>query len=64
MTKKYVKKFATFEEEQQADDDYYRNLSLDGKLQILIGLIGHTDPKDGIVERRIRIYPITQSEEG
>jgi len=57
-----VRKFKTFEEEAEADEEYYLNLSYEQKLKILIQIIGHKDPSDGAIARHIRIYPLAQSE--
>lgn len=59
---KTVKKFISFEDEQKADLEYYRKLTYQEKLNILIQLIGHENTDDGAVKRYIRVYPITESE--
>jgi len=57
-----LKKFSSFEEAEAADDEYYLSLTMQQRLEIFIQLIGHAESKDGIVERCVRIYPITESE--
>jgi len=63
LMKRVIKKFSSFKEAAQAEEQYYTGLSSEEKLKILIGLIGHKDPKNGIIERRIRVYSLTESEE-
>ena len=58
--KKFVKRFSSFEEENKAEEEYYKNLSYEERLKILVHLIGHEDPADGTVQRHLRIYPITE----
>ena len=57
-----LRKVSSFEEADSADDEYYLSLTPQERLQIFIQLIGHAEDKDGIVERCVRIYPITESE--
>ncbi|NMC63815.1 MAG: hypothetical protein GYA55_11685 [SAR324 cluster bacterium] len=61
---KLVRKFTSFSEEEKAELEYYRSLSIQDRVRILISLIGITRPEDGIIERSVRIYPLAQRKEG
>ena len=61
---KIVHKYASFEAADQADEDYYRELSGTEKLAILLELIMPENPDEGVVERSARVYPLAQSGEG
>lgn len=56
-----LKKFSSFEEQNDADVEYYRSLEPFQRLEILFKLIGHAEKKDGTVERCVRIYPLIES---
>ena len=60
IVRRIIQKFSSFVDAERADNAYYRGLTYTEKLKILICLIGHKDPKDGIIQRRIRIYPLAQ----
>jgi len=58
-----VRKFASFAEADNADDEYYRNLSGNEKLQILLELILPEDIDAAVIERSARVHPLTDHEE-
>lgn len=60
--KRTIKKFNSFAEAEAADDVYYLSLTPEERMEIFFKIIGHTDPKDGIVERCIRVYPAPERE--
>jgi hypothetical protein len=55
-----VRKFRSFAEEERAEDDYYRMLSGNEKLQLLIELITPENPDEAIIERSARVHPLTE----
>lgn len=59
-----VHKFSSFAEAELAEIEYYKNLSVQERVRIFTQLVGHKDPKDGIVERSVRIYTISKQSEG
>jgi len=58
-----VRKFASFAEADNADDEYYRSLSGNEKLQILLELILPEDIDAAIIQRSARVHPLTDHEE-
>jgi hypothetical protein len=60
---KVVKKFSSFEAADDAEYEYYRDLTGDEKLQILLELIMPDDPHAAVIERSARIHPLTEHEE-
>jgi hypothetical protein len=60
---KVVRKFHSFDEADHADDEYYRTLSGNEKLQILIELIMPESPDAAVIERSARVHPLTEHEE-
>ena len=58
-----VRKFRSFDEADDADDDYYRALSGNEKLQILLELIMPENPDAAVIERSARVHPLTEHEE-
>jgi len=58
-----IRKFASFAEADNADDEYYRALSGDEKLQILLELILPEDVDAAVIERFARVHPLTDHEE-
>ena len=60
---KVVRKFSSFDEADDAEYEYYRALSGDEKLQILLELIMPENPHAAIIERSARVYPLTEHEE-
>jgi hypothetical protein len=58
-----VRKFRSFEEADDADYDYYRTLSGDEKLQLLLELIMPENPDAAVIERSARVHPLTEHEE-
>ncbi len=60
---KIVQKFHSFEEEENAEFDYYKARSGDEKLQILLELILPENPDEAIIERSARVHPLTEHEE-
>jgi hypothetical protein len=54
---KIVRKFRSFEEADDADYEYYRKLSGNEKLQLLLDLIMPENPDEAIIERSARVYP-------
>ena len=60
---KIVRKFRSFEEADDADYEYYRTLSGDEKLQLLLDLIMPENPDAATVERSARVHPLTEHEQ-
>jgi hypothetical protein len=60
---KIVCKFDSFAAADEADDEYYRVLSGNEKLQILLELIMPENPDAAVIERSARIHPLAQHEE-
>jgi len=60
---KVVRKFHSFEEEENAEFEYYGALSGNEKLQILLELILPENPDEAIIERSARVHPLTEHEE-
>ena len=60
---KIVRKFKSFDEADQADDDYYRSLSGNQRLAILLELIMPENPDAASIEQCARVYPLTKQEE-
>ena len=59
---KVVRKFHTFDEADEADDEFYRALSGDEKLQMLLDLIMPENPDAAVIERSAWVYPLAQLE--
>ena len=57
-----VRKFRSFDEADDADDEYYRALSGNEKLQILLELIMPENPDAAVIERSAWVYPLAQLE--
>ncbi len=60
---KVVRKFHSFDEADNADYEYYRTLSGNEKLQILLDLIMPENPDAAVIERSARVHPLTEHEE-
>jgi hypothetical protein len=60
---KIVHKFRSFEEADNADYEYYRALSGNEKLQILVYLIMPENPDAAVIERSARVHPLTEHEQ-
>lgn len=60
---KIVRKFRSFEEADNADYEYYRTLSGNEKLQLLLDLIMPENPDAAIIERSARVHPLTEHEQ-
>ena len=58
-----VQKFSSFDEADNADYEYYRTLSGNEKLQILLELIMPENPDAAVIERSARVHPLTEHEE-
>ena len=61
---KVVRKFTSFAEEEEAEFAYYRDLSGEQRLQILLELVMPEHPDAGTIERSARVRPLVQREEG
>jgi hypothetical protein len=57
---KIMRKFLSFEEADNADYEYYRTLSGNEKLQLLLDLIMPENPDAATVERSARVHPLTE----
>jgi hypothetical protein len=57
---KIVRKFVSFWEVDNADYDYYRTLSGNEKLQLLLDLIMPENPDAATVERSARVHPLAK----
>jgi hypothetical protein len=60
---KVVRKFRSFEEADDADYEYYRTLSGNEKLQLLLDLIMPENPDAAVIERSARVHPLTEHEQ-
>jgi hypothetical protein len=60
---KKVKIFKSFEQENRSDDQYYLSIKPEKGLELLLNLINYGAHNDGIVERSVRVYPLTESKE-
>jgi hypothetical protein len=60
---KIVRKFHSFDEADDADYEYYRTLSGNEKLQILLELIMPENPDAAVIERSARVYPLGEQNE-
>ena len=60
---KIVRKFRSFEDEENAEYETYRVLSSNEKLQILLDLIMPENPDAATIERSVRIHPLAEHEE-
>ena len=60
---KIVRKFHSFDEADNADYEYYRALSGNEKLQLLLELIMPENPDASVIERSARVHPLTEHEE-
>ncbi len=58
-----MRKFHSFEEADDADYEYYRALSGDEKLQMLLDLIMPENPDAAVIERSARVYPLGEQNE-
>ena len=58
-----VRRFRSFQEADDADLEYYRGLTGDQKLQILLELITPENPDAAILEGSARVHPLTEHEE-
>jgi hypothetical protein len=63
VMKKIVRKFLSFEEADNADYEYYRTLSGNEKLQLLLDLIMPENPDAATIERSARVHPLTEHEQ-
>ena len=61
--KKTVRKFRSFEAADEAEYAYYKSLSGDEKLQMLLELIMPENPNEAIIERSARVHPLAEHEE-
>jgi len=57
-----VRKFRSFDEADNADYEYYRTLSGNEKLQLLLELIMPENPDAAVIERSARVHPLTEHE--
>ena len=60
---KVVRIFHSFDDADNADYEYYRTLSGNEKLQILLDLIMPENPDAAVIERSARVHPLTEHEE-
>ena len=60
---KVVRKFHSFDEADDADYEYYRSLSGNEKLQMLLELIMPENPDASVIERSARVYPLGKQNE-
>jgi hypothetical protein len=60
---KIVQKFRSFAEAEAAEYAYYRTLSGNEKLRILLELIIPEHPYEAAIERSARIHPLADHEE-
>ena len=62
VVQKVVRKFRTFEEAEEAEHAFYKALSGDEKLQMLLELIMPEDPHEAVVERCARVHLLAEHE--
>ena len=55
---KVVRKFRSFDDADDADYEYYRTLSGNEKLQMLLDIIMPENPDASVIERSARVYPL------
>jgi hypothetical protein len=55
---KIMRKFLSFEEADDTDYEYYRTLSGNEKLQLLLDLIMPENPDAAAIERSVRVHPL------
>ena len=60
---KVVRKFHSFDEADDADYEYYRTLSGNEKLQMLLELIMPENPDAAVIERSARVHSLTEHQE-
>jgi hypothetical protein len=60
---KIVRKFDSFEAQEEADYEEYRHLSGDEKLQRLLDLIMPENPDAAVIEQSARVHPLAEHEE-
>jgi hypothetical protein len=60
---KIVRQFRSFEESDDADYEYYRTLSGNEKLQLLLDLIMPENPDEATIERSARVHPLAEHEQ-
>jgi hypothetical protein len=60
---KIVRKFQSFEAQEEAEYEEYRHLSGDEKLQRLLDLIMPENPDAAIIERSARVHPLAEHQE-
>ncbi len=60
---KVVRKFHSFDEADDADYEYYRSLSGNEKLQMLLELIMPENPNAAVIERSARVYLLGEQNE-
>ncbi len=58
VMERVVRKFTSFAEEEEADYAYYRKLSGNQRLQLLLELVMPENPDAGTIERSVRIGPL------
>ena len=59
---KVVRKFESWEAADEADLEYYAQLSGNEKLQILLEIIAAAHPEETRMERVVRVYPLGHGE--
>jgi len=60
---KVVQIFRSFDAADDADYEYYRALSGNEKLQMLLDIIMPENPDATVIERSARVYPLSKHEE-
>jgi len=58
-----VRKFSSFDDADNADYEYYRTLSGNEKLQLLLELIMPENPDAAVIERSARVHSLTEHQE-
>ena len=61
---KVVRKFESWQAADEADVEYYAQLSGDEKLQILLDLMLPENPEGAVIARTVKKYPLGQGEQG
>jgi hypothetical protein len=61
---KTVRKYATFEDADRAEEERYGEMSETERLAILLELIMPENPDEAVIQRSARVYPLIESRRG
>ena len=57
---KVVQKFDSFAAADEAESDWYRQLTGDQRLELLLDMIMPINPDEAVIQRTARVYPLGQ----